>query len=68
MVTLGEVFPNFKAKTTIGDITFHDWLKDSYVCNPSPKNPSKNPQFSDGAYYSRTPPTSPQCAPQNWPE
>ncbi|XP_019871339.1 peroxiredoxin-6 [Aethina tumida] len=30
MVTLGEVFPNFKAKTTIGDITFHDWLKDSW--------------------------------------
>ncbi|XP_018569307.1 peroxiredoxin-6 [Anoplophora glabripennis] len=30
MVNLGDIFPNFSAKTTIGDIKFHDWLKDSW--------------------------------------
>ncbi|KAJ8983418.1 hypothetical protein NQ317_005883 [Molorchus minor] len=30
MVKLGDVFPNFSAKTTVGDILFHDWLKDSW--------------------------------------
>ncbi|CAH0557684.1 unnamed protein product [Brassicogethes aeneus] len=30
MVILGEIFPNFKAQTTVGDIMFHDWLKDSW--------------------------------------
>jgi len=29
-IRLGDVFPNFKASTTIGDITFHDWLGDSW--------------------------------------
>lgn len=27
---LGDVFPNFKAQTTIGDIDFYDWLGDSW--------------------------------------
>ncbi|XP_071452187.1 peroxiredoxin-6 [Hetaerina americana] len=26
MVNLGDTFPDFKAKTTVGDIQFHDWL------------------------------------------
>nr|CAH7743265.1 unnamed protein product [Callosobruchus chinensis] len=30
MVNLGDIFPNFTAKTTIGDIKFHDWLNDSW--------------------------------------
>ncbi|CAH1960015.1 unnamed protein product [Acanthoscelides obtectus] len=30
MVMLGDVFPNFSAKTTIGDIKFHEWLGDSW--------------------------------------
>ncbi|KAJ8921080.1 hypothetical protein NQ315_015876 [Exocentrus adspersus] len=30
MVNLGDIFPNFSAKTTIGDIQFHDWLQDSW--------------------------------------
>ncbi|CAH1183698.1 unnamed protein product [Phaedon cochleariae] len=30
MVHLGEIFPNFTAKSTIGNIVFHDWLKDSW--------------------------------------
>ncbi|KAG5892413.1 hypothetical protein JTB14_003349 [Gonioctena quinquepunctata] len=30
MVRLGEIFPNFSAKTTIGDIIFHEWLSDSW--------------------------------------
>ncbi|XP_023026749.1 peroxiredoxin 6a [Leptinotarsa decemlineata] len=30
MVNLGDVFPNFSAKTTIGNIKFHDWLGDSW--------------------------------------
>ncbi|KAJ8965300.1 hypothetical protein NQ314_004229 [Rhamnusium bicolor] len=30
MVNLGETFPNFLAKTTVGDIMFHEWLKDSW--------------------------------------
>ncbi|XP_057672684.1 peroxiredoxin-6 [Diorhabda carinulata] len=30
MVILGEQFPNFTAKTTIGDILFHEWLGDSW--------------------------------------
>lgn len=29
MVLLGENFPNFLAKTTEGEVMFHDWLKDS---------------------------------------
>jgi len=31
MVLLGEVFPNFDATTTIGDIKFHDWIGDSWA-------------------------------------
>ncbi|XP_071948480.1 peroxiredoxin-6-like [Antedon mediterranea] len=30
MVNLGDVFPNFEASTTDGDIKFHDWLGDSW--------------------------------------
>ncbi|XP_072393074.1 peroxiredoxin-6 [Diabrotica undecimpunctata] len=30
MVILGEQFPNFSAKTTVGDISFHDWLGESW--------------------------------------
>jgi len=30
MVNLGDVFPNFQAETTIGDINFHDWIGDSW--------------------------------------
>ncbi|KAG7208512.1 hypothetical protein KM043_014735 [Ampulex compressa] len=30
MVLLGEIFPNFTAKTQIGPINFHDWLGDSW--------------------------------------
>ncbi|KAJ8960968.1 hypothetical protein NQ318_020271 [Aromia moschata] len=30
MVNLGDIFPNFSAKTTVGEIMFHDWLKDSW--------------------------------------
>uniref|UniRef100_T1J9Z2 1-Cys peroxiredoxin n=1 Tax=Strigamia maritima TaxID=126957 RepID=T1J9Z2_STRMM len=30
MVNLGDVFPNFKANTTVGEIQFHDWLGDSW--------------------------------------
>ncbi|XP_056631604.1 peroxiredoxin-6 [Diorhabda sublineata] len=30
MVILGEQFPNFTAKTTIGDISFHEWLGDAW--------------------------------------
>jgi alkyl hydroperoxide reductase subunit AhpC len=26
MVHLGDVFPNFKADTTIGPIEFHEWI------------------------------------------
>jgi len=29
-IRLGDVFPNFHASTTIGDIKFHDWLGDSW--------------------------------------
>lgn len=28
---LGDVFPNFKALTTIGEIDFHEWLGDSWA-------------------------------------
>ncbi|XP_041368640.1 peroxiredoxin-6-like [Gigantopelta aegis] len=31
MVNLGDVFPNFKAPTTAGDIQFHDWMGDSWA-------------------------------------
>ena len=27
---LGEIAPDFSAKTTVGDIRFHDWLGDSW--------------------------------------
>jgi alkyl hydroperoxide reductase subunit AhpC len=27
---LGEIAPDFSAKTTAGDIRFHDWLGDSW--------------------------------------
>ncbi|CAH1391591.1 unnamed protein product [Nezara viridula] len=30
MVNLGDEFPNFNANTTIGEITFHEWLGDSW--------------------------------------
>ncbi|KAG8234607.1 hypothetical protein J437_LFUL017725 [Ladona fulva] len=30
MVNLGDTFPNFKAKTTSGEIQFHEWLGDSW--------------------------------------
>ncbi|XP_008202097.1 peroxiredoxin-6 [Nasonia vitripennis] len=30
MVLLGEVFPNFIAKTNVGEIDFHKWLGDSW--------------------------------------
>lgn len=30
-VKLGEVFPNFKAATTDGDIQFHDWIGNSWA-------------------------------------
>ncbi|GLH14438.1 hypothetical protein R5R35_000060 [Gryllus longicercus] len=30
MVNLGDLFPNFKAESTIGTIQFHDWLGDSW--------------------------------------
>ncbi|KAJ1524098.1 hypothetical protein ONE63_010634 [Megalurothrips usitatus] len=30
MVNLGDVFPDFKADTTVGKISFHDWLGDSW--------------------------------------
>jgi len=29
-LSLGKTFPNFTAKTTIGEIHFHDWLGDSW--------------------------------------
>jgi len=29
-IRLGDTFPNFKAKTTVGDIDFYDWLGDSW--------------------------------------
>lgn len=29
-INLGEIFPNFKAETTIGEIEFHDFLGDSW--------------------------------------
>ena len=28
-ILLGDEFPNFKAKTTIGEIDFHEYIKDS---------------------------------------
>jgi alkyl hydroperoxide reductase subunit AhpC len=28
---LGEIAPDFSAKTTLGDIRFHDWLEDSWA-------------------------------------
>ncbi|XP_013418819.1 peroxiredoxin-6-like [Lingula anatina] len=31
MVNLGDVFPNFDAKTTHGDFKFHDWIGDSWA-------------------------------------
>lgn len=30
MVNLGDIFPNFKADTTIGAIQFHDWLGEKW--------------------------------------
>ncbi|XP_068623894.1 peroxiredoxin-6 [Battus philenor] len=30
MFQLGDIFPNFTANTTIGEIDFHDWLEDSW--------------------------------------
>jgi len=30
-IRLGDVFPNFKAKTTIGEIDFHEWLDNSWA-------------------------------------
>uniref|UniRef100_A0A6M2DLZ8 1-Cys peroxiredoxin n=1 Tax=Xenopsylla cheopis TaxID=163159 RepID=A0A6M2DLZ8_XENCH len=30
MVNLGETFPNYSLKTTIGDITFHDYVQNSW--------------------------------------
>lgn len=30
-MNLGDPFPNFKARTTHGDIDFHDWIGDSWV-------------------------------------
>jgi len=30
MVNLGDVFPNFKANTTAGEIQLHDWLGDKW--------------------------------------
>ncbi|XP_071802111.1 peroxiredoxin-6-like [Asterias amurensis] len=30
MVNLGEIFPNFTAPTSQGEITFHDWLEDKW--------------------------------------
>lgn len=29
---LGDEFPNFQLKTTIGDIQLHEWLGDKFVC------------------------------------
>lgn len=29
MVNLGDIFPNFTAESTIGEIRFHEWLGDS---------------------------------------
>jgi len=31
MVNLGDVFPNFSAETSEGDIQFHDWIGDSWA-------------------------------------
>lgn len=31
MVNLGDVFPDFKAETTIGKIRFHEFIKDSWT-------------------------------------
>ncbi|XP_071096407.1 peroxiredoxin-6-like [Haliotis cracherodii] len=31
MVNLGDIFPNFKAETTIGSIDFHEWLGGSWA-------------------------------------
>ncbi|XP_064649189.1 peroxiredoxin-6-like [Lineus longissimus] len=31
MVNLGEVFPNFEAKSSAGDIKFYEWLADSWA-------------------------------------
>jgi alkyl hydroperoxide reductase subunit AhpC len=28
---LGDEFPNFKLKTTVGEFQFHDWLGDKFV-------------------------------------
>jgi 1-Cys peroxiredoxin 6 len=30
-IRLGDVFPNFKAQTTIGEIDFHEWVGDSWA-------------------------------------
>ena len=30
MLKINSIAPDFKAKTTLGDISFHDWLGDSW--------------------------------------
>lgn len=30
-MNLGDQFPNFRAKTTIGEIDFHEWIGDTWA-------------------------------------
>ena len=39
---IGDTAPDFKAETTTGDISFHEWIGSSYACllytSPSPRD------------------------------